>query len=236
MRQFFAGSAANERTQRLGTLIETWRPDLVVRDEVDFGAALAAELAGLPHAAIVVIAQLAVSRAPRSLRCLWRRYAPTSGLEPAAMIESLHRYLLLVPVPPSFRDPREPLPVTARFVRPAILDDQWILPSPWRNRTVPRVYFTLGTIFPQESGDLFQRVLAGLASLPIEVTVTVGDAITPAELGKQPLNVRIARFLPLNETLARSDLVVSHGGSGTVIAALARGSPPTPLPHGCGPT
>ena len=231
MRQFFADTVAKERAQQLGRLIETWRPDLVVRDEVDFGAALAAEAAGLPHAAIVVIAAGRLTR-PEIIGPPLTKLRADLALEPATTIESLHHYLLLVPVPPSFRDPQEHLPVTARFVRPAILDDQETLPCPRRTRTVPRVYFTLGTIFPQESGDLFQRVLAGLASLPIEVTVTVGEAITPAELGKQPPNVRIAPFLPLNETVSRSDLVVSHGGSGTVIAALALGVPQLIFPMG----
>jgi MGT family glycosyltransferase len=94
------------------------------------------------------------------------------------------------------------------------------------------VYFTLGTVFPQESGDLFARVLAGISSLPVDVLVTVGDEIGPAELGNQPPNVRIEGFLPLADVLAESDVVVSHGGSGTVVAALALGLPQVLLPMG----
>jgi UDP:flavonoid glycosyltransferase YjiC (YdhE family) len=94
------------------------------------------------------------------------------------------------------------------------------------------VYLTLGTIFPQESGDLFQRALAGLVSLEARVTVTTGGAIAAAELGDQPPSVRVERFLPLSEVLTDSDLVVSHGGSGTVVAALAVGRPQVLLPMG----
>lgn len=52
----FAGKIARERAQRLGELMGRWCPDTVVRDDVDFGAAITAEVAGLPHASIVVIA------------------------------------------------------------------------------------------------------------------------------------------------------------------------------------
>ncbi len=55
--------------------------------------------------------------------------------------------------------------------------------------------------------------------------MTIGDVIQPAELGKQPPSVRIEPYLPLHDILAVSDLVVSHGGSGTVVSALAMGRP-----------
>jgi MGT family glycosyltransferase len=87
------------------------------------------------------------------------------------------------------------------------------------------VYVTLGTIFALESGDLFERLLAGLAALPVEVIATVGRDLDPADLGQQPVNVHVERWLPPASVLARSDLVVSHGGSGTVAAALTHGLP-----------
>ena len=234
VRRFFAGRAARERAHRLLELFDVWRPDLVVRDEMDFGAAVAAEAAGLPHAAVVVIAaggfthEGIIAEPLAALRS-------ELGLVPEGAVAALDRYLLLVPVPPSFRDPRAPLPPTARHVRPAILEET-ALPPPGTGsdaeRDAPHVYFTLGTVFPQESGDLFGRVLAGLTSLGARVTVTTGDAVSPAELGEQPSSVRAEHFLPLSEVLPGADLVVSHGGSGTVVSALALGLPQVVLPMG----
>jgi hypothetical protein len=40
----------------LRELAADWQPDVVVRDEMDFGAAVAAEASGLPHAAVTVVA------------------------------------------------------------------------------------------------------------------------------------------------------------------------------------
>ena len=109
-------------------------------------------------------------------------------------------------------------------MRPAALDNPSAADIGAR-RHRPMVYFTLGTIFHQESGDLFLRAIAGLRKLPAAVVVTVGHEVDPAELGEQPDNVRVERFLPMTDVLAHADVVVSHGGSGTVVGALAFGLP-----------
>jgi MGT family glycosyltransferase len=87
------------------------------------------------------------------------------------------------------------------------------------------VYVTLGTVFATESGDLFPRLLTGLGQLPVEVVVTVGRDINPAEFGPQPEHVHVEQWVPQSLLLPHTDLVVSHGGSGTVTAALAHGLP-----------
>jgi UDP:flavonoid glycosyltransferase YjiC (YdhE family) len=92
------------------------------------------------------------------------------------------------------------------------------------------VYFTLGTIFPLECGDLFTRVLEGLAGR--DVVVSVGPHLDPAELGPQRPGVRVERRVEAAEVLPGCGVVVSHGGSGTVLAALAYGLPSILLPMG----
>jgi UDP:flavonoid glycosyltransferase YjiC (YdhE family) len=234
IRKFFAGTVARERARRLHQFASEWQPDMIVRDEVDFAGAVTAETLGIPHAAVVVIAAGGFLRPDvvgeplAELRAEW-------GLDPEEALSMLHRYLTIVPVPPSYRDPRDPLPPTAHHVRPAVLDS---LRSEDRSvdaggpRARPNVYVTLGTIFHQEAGDLFHRVIAGVSALEVDVVVTVGCEIDPAELGDQPSNVRVEQFLPAADVLAHSDIVVSHGGSGTVIGALAFGLPQVLLPMG----
>jgi MGT family glycosyltransferase len=117
------------------------------------------------------------------------------------------------------------LPPTARTYRP-------FAGRPPRHDGPPTVYFTLGTVFNLESGDLFERVLAGLAGLEADVVATVGAEIDPAELGPLPPHVRVERFLPQAEVLLRSSAVVSHGGSGSVLGALAHGLPQVLIPMG----
>lgn len=105
---------------------------------------------------------------------------------------------------------------------------RWLARFPDR----PTVYVTFGTVFNVHSGDLFHRVLDGLSDLPINIIVTVGSQIDPAELDARPENVRIERFIDQWALLPRCDLVVSHGGSGTVLGALTHGLPTPLLPMG----
>jgi MGT family glycosyltransferase len=87
-------------------------------------------------------------------------------------------------------------------------------------------------VLSARSGELFTRVLAGLRDLPVNVVMTVGEHIDPAEFGPQPDHIRIERFIAQEKLLPRCDLVVSHGGSGNVIGALANGLPMVLLPMG----
>jgi MGT family glycosyltransferase len=68
-------------------------------------------------------------------------------------------------------------------------------------------------------------IFAGLRDEPLNIVATVGAAADPAAFGPQQPHIRVERFLPLAHVLPRCDLVVCHGGSGTVIAALAHGLP-----------
>jgi MGT family glycosyltransferase len=153
------------------------------------------------------------------------------GLPPDPELAMLRRYLVLSPFPPSFRDPAFPLPPTAHSFRAPLGEPA---APPWTPALpgAPAVYLTLGTIFNTESGDLFTRILAGLRGLPADVVVTVGRHIDPAELGAQPAHIHIARFIPQAQVLPHCAAVISHGGSGSVLGALAHGLPSLIVPMG----
>jgi UDP:flavonoid glycosyltransferase YjiC (YdhE family) len=224
IRDTFAGTVGRERAGRLLAVADQWRPDVIVRDEMDFGAAVVAERLGLPHAAVVVLAAGGMV-GPDFLAEPLAALRAEHGLAPAVA----HPHLTIAPFPRSFRDPADPLPPSTVHIRPAVLEASGAgRPSGGR----PRVYFTLGTIFHQESGDLFGRVLAGLRQLDADVVVTVGREIDPAELGPQPAHVRVERFVPQHELLPHCALAVTHAGSGSVIGALAFGVPLLLLPMG----
>jgi len=223
LREGFVRRGAGQRLPLYLELFGRWRPDVVACEEVDFGSMLAAEKLGLPYANVQVIASGSFVR-PAVIGPALAELRAEHGLPPDPDLVMLRRYLMLSPFPPSFRDPAFPLPDTAFPIRPPI--------GPPAESETPTVYFTLGTVFNTESGDLFARVLAGLRDLPVDVVATVGQHIDPAEFGEQPARVRIARYLPQAEVLPRCDLVISHGGSGSVIGALAHGLPTVLLPMG----
>jgi UDP:flavonoid glycosyltransferase YjiC (YdhE family) len=93
----------------------------------------------------------------------------------------------------------------------------------------PLVYVTLGTV--QNQPELLREVVQGVGVLPVRVLVAVGPRVEPATLGEQPAHVQVEAWVDQAEVLSRCSAVVSHGGSGTFLGALARGLPQLCLPQ-----
>lgn len=221
LRDGFADRAARMRAADL--LKMEWDPDLILCDEMDFGAMIAAEKLGVPYASVLNNASGSFIRHSVVGETL-NEVRAEHGLPPDPNLEMLSRHLVLSPFPPSLRHPDFPLPPTGHTIR--IQDVVEAKPEE------PTIYFTLGTIFNTESGDLFTRVLDGLRELQTRLIVTVGPHIDPAEFGTQPGHVRIAKFIPQHEILPQCSLVVSHGGSGSMTGTLAHGLPTVLIPLG----
>jgi UDP:flavonoid glycosyltransferase YjiC (YdhE family) len=230
LRDGFANRTASARAKDIIELSATWNPDIIVCDEVDFGSMIAAECLGIRYASVLVIGSGSFIRKDVVGSAL-NKVRSDFGLPPDPSLRMLHRHLVFNPFPARFRDPAVPLPPTAHPLRPH--DDHAEASPSWLDTLAgPTVYLTLGTIFNTESGDLFTRALTGLRDLPTNLIVTVGRHIDPAEFGPQPPTVHIERFIPQSLVLPRSALVVSHGGSGSVIGALTHGIPAVLIPIG----
>jgi UDP:flavonoid glycosyltransferase YjiC (YdhE family) len=234
LRDGFADRLARSRAVDILALCAQWQPDLLVCDEVDFGAVIAAERFGIPYATVIVIAEGSFIRRELVAEPLNRIRAEHS-LPPDPQLTMLSRYLVLSPVPPSYRNPSFPLPANAHALHPLPVDlttndalPAWVEQLP----ALPTIYFTLGTVFNIESGDLFARVLAGLRDLPINVIATVGREIDPIEFGQQPPHIHIEQYIPQALILPQCVVSISHGGSGSVMGALAHGLPMVLLPMG----
>lgn len=231
LREKFARQGARQKAEYLIPVCEAWQPDIFVCDETDFGAMIVGERLSIPYASVLVIASGAFVR-PDVVADALNEVRTEHGLPPDPDCRMLSRYLVLSPFPPSYRHPAFPLPKTAYSFRPMTLYSKMPRPIKKYLADAPTIYFTLGTIFNTESGDLFSRVLDGLADLAMNVIVTVGKHIDPAEFGSQPPHIHIAQYIPQNQLLPHSDIVISHGGSGSVMGALAHGLPMVLIPMG----
>ena len=239
LRDGFGRRLSRLRAADLLPIAKNWGPDVVVWEETDFGAAIVAERLRLPHVSMLVTATGSFVTAAVMADAL-NEVRAEHGLPPDPDAAMLTRHLVLSPFPPSIRDPRHPPAPTTHGIR------TWDIATAGATSTTspplprwaagipgaPVVYFTLGTVFNHESGDLFQRALAGLTKLRINVLVTVGREIDPSSLGPQRIGVTIERFVPQADVLPHVDLVVSHGGSGSVLGALAHARPMVLLPIG----
>jgi len=211
-------------------LAATWPPDLIVRDEREYGGRIAAEALGLPHAAVCVIA-IGDFVPPERVVAPLNALRAAHSLPPDPGLAMLHRYLRLCPFPPSFADPAFPVPPITRHLRPTPADRSgpeglppWVEALPDR----PVVYVGLGTVFNKP--EIFRTVIAGLRDEALTLIVTVGRNQDPADYGPQPDNVHIERYIPLSLLLPYCDLAVTSGGSGTLTAALAHGLPVVVVP------
>jgi MGT family glycosyltransferase len=89
---------------------------------------------------------------------------------------------------------------------------------------------TLGTVF-NEALHLFSAILEGLREVDCNIIVTIGKSGDPAALGSLPPNVLIERYIPQSLLLPCCDLVISHGGSGTMLGAVNAGLPQLAIPQ-----
>ena len=219
----FASRGAHRHASVLPEIIDAVRPDLLVCDEADLGAAIAAEARGLPCATVQVLAAGTLIR-PELVEPRLREVRRRHGLSADPALRRPE--LVLSPFPSMLRAPE------ARSGEADIAYRTGPVTGPREPSARPSVFVTLGTVFGTESGDLLERLLAGLAGIRAEVLLAVGRHIDPADLGTQPDHVRIERYVDQEAVLAEADLVVSHGGSGTMLAALAHGLPQVLTPLG----
>jgi UDP:flavonoid glycosyltransferase YjiC (YdhE family) len=207
--------------------IRAWRPDVVLYESTEFAAPLAAERANIPAVLVSVFlsgeevvmdaairpvnelrAELGLLPDPRGDRL---RSAPTFSLAPETLDRGAVAHVQ------RFREPAGP---------------RRALPSWWRNQDWPLVYLTFGSVVPtmEYFPSLYRAAIDAIAALPVNVLVTTGRDRDPGDLGPLAPNVHATRWLPQAEVLEHAAAVVCHGGSGTVLGALAAGVPLAILP------
>lgn len=237
MRDHFVAGFGRARAAALGALFDREHVGLVVCDEVDVGAVVAAEQRGIPSVTVDVIAA-GLLTAPAVVGSAWDELRRDHGLAPDPQCVRLGGAVAVAPLPRSFRSPAATTHSTMRFVRPQILDDVRRV-APGRGGR-PLVYVTLGTVFNIESGDLLPRLVEAMnllacdgdGDVDAEVVITTGPNVPAESLPPRRSGVRVEAFVPQRELLGRCAAVVCHGGSGTLVAALSLGIPAVVLPMG----
>jgi UDP:flavonoid glycosyltransferase YjiC (YdhE family) len=230
---FIEGLAPRMADDLLG-LMGTWRPDVIIRDPVEYGGYIAAEYHALPHAATMWATYISTKAlCPAAVVELRRRY----GLPDDPGLDTLDRYLVLDFLPSSWTFPNLPYPrVAHRFCAPpfdlssgnARLPD-WLSRLPRR----PTIYATLGTTFNQSPGT-FQAILSALGTEPVNLIMTVGRSMDPTQFGRQPNHIRIEQYVPQTLLLPHCDALIFHGGYNSLQSAFWHGLPMVIIPQGAG--
>jgi UDP:flavonoid glycosyltransferase YjiC (YdhE family) len=249
--------AVERATRETVELVREVAPDAVVSDILTLAPALAGELQGVPVGTVIphLDPRMAPGSAPYSCgarlprtglgRGLWRAADPLlrHGLElgrrqlnetrrrlglPA--LERVHggisAELALVATFPQLEYPRAWPPGTY-VVGPLM----WEPPAP--DVALPPGDAPLVLLAPSTSQDrgqtLLRAALEGLADMPVRVLASTNRALAP---GAVPANTRIVEWISYARAMPACDVVVCHGGHGTVARALASGSAVVIVPAG----
>jgi UDP:flavonoid glycosyltransferase YjiC (YdhE family) len=228
--EIFANLELVPRVIDLESVMSAWQPDLVVREMAELAAPLVATALGIPYVDVgfgslipgALLDDAGVAAAPH-----WR----ARGLEPHPLAGAF-RYLYVDPCPPALQNPEIADVAAVQPMRPAAAELQVTERSAWLDDLPHRhtVYVTLGTVWNTDL-DIFRLVLEALRD-HVNLIITVGRQNDPAALGPQPKGVIIRSYIPQHELLPWCDAGVVHGGSGTVLGALAHGVPLLVIPQG----
>jgi len=154
--------------------------------------------------------------------------APLGDLDD--LVASANR--VLVCTSPSYDFAAGAVPGNVRYVGPQLDDaDSGTWVQPWGGADKrPLVLVSLSSTVMGQEG-LLQRAADALGQLPVHALVTTGPAVDPAAI-RAPRNVSVRRWARHADVLPYCSAVVTHGGHGTVLKALATGVPLVIAPLG----
>jgi len=213
-------------------LVERWRPDVLVHETAEASAPIAGEVYGVPTVRVSVSLATGyeawvLGLAAPALDGLRARMGTVRdpGAERLASTPLLTRAPAGLEIGDTFPDVR-------RFRHE---DREVSALGPWWRgaaATAPLVPISFGTVVPAEGHYpcLYRDAIDALAGLPVRILVTIGRESDPAALGPLPENVHVERWVPIAAVLREAAALVTHGGSGTTLAALAAGVPMALLP------
>jgi UDP:flavonoid glycosyltransferase YjiC (YdhE family) len=213
----------------LAPWVAAHRPDLVIAEIGDPGAALAARTHGVP-CVLHGFGRRPGPEAPMYHRALDRvaAIAAERGLDLAVGAALGHAYLDVCP--PALQEPARgdelpELPLRPTAWNPPVAESS----APGR----PWIYLTLGTAMG--APGVLRAAATALAGLGVDVLVAAGSVDLGELEGLATEQVRVEPFVA-QAALFASDhppqLVVHHGGSGTTLGAAAAAIPQLFLPQG----
>ena len=220
----------------LRSIVEDWRPDVIVRDCWEFASTLVAELHGIPVVRVALglaaVEELTIRLAAPAP---WTRRAPGSACLPTRAATGCATRRTSRRSPSALEDPAAAAPRrTHRFRHGTAAGTRRRCADWWPGNDDPLVYVTFGSVtagahlpyFPA----LYRTAIDALAPLPARVLLTIGDRRDPEELGPLPPNVHVEEWVAQEAVAPHAAAIVGHGGHGTTLGALAHGVPLVVVP------
>jgi UDP:flavonoid glycosyltransferase YjiC (YdhE family) len=217
-RELFGRLAADAMMAPMREAFNDWRPDLVLRDPCEYASAVVALERG------VAVAQVAISLAQVERGSI-DVAAPVLEGRRSGLVDELIAMPYLSAFPASMD--HSTFTNTLRY-RNADAGSGKDLPDWWNGSRAPLIYATLGSVLGHMSiaADSYRAVIESLAQVAdARVLLTVGRRFDASVLGSLPSRVHVEAWVDQADVLGVADLVLCHGGSGTVFGAMAAGVP-----------
>jgi UDP:flavonoid glycosyltransferase YjiC (YdhE family) len=233
----FADVTTRAMVPDLLAVAEQWRPDLIVREVMEWSGCLVGELLGIPHASIGGNAYSGVDSP--EIRYFpgnrlfaaepYNRHRVELGLPPDPELHDPFKYLHLCSMPRRWDRPGLPAPANTRYVRHVSVERQGEALPDWVGGLGgrPTVYAALGTIAHAMPG-IFELILDAIRDDDVNLILAVGQ--DPAVFGPQPSNVHLERHVAQTRLLPHCDAFISHGGFNSVKESLDSGVPLVVVP------
>ena len=235
----FADITTRHMVSDLLEIAREWRPDLIVREGMEYGGCLAAESLGIPHASIAGNAYAAVDSPelhyfPGNRMLVAEplaRHREQLGLAPDPDVQMPFRHLHMCFTPPGWDASSTPRPPNTQFLRhanalrPGEELPEWVRDLGQR----PTVYASLGTVFNKTPGVL-EAIVEAASDEDANVIVAVGHDQDANRFGPQPAHVRIEPYVPQALLLPHCDVFITHGGFNSVKEALTAAVPMVVIP------
>jgi UDP:flavonoid glycosyltransferase YjiC (YdhE family) len=235
VQELFAGANAQAAFPGVLDTIRSWQPQLIVRDSVEFGVLVAAEVTGVPHIRVAVHQRLMEEQICRLAAAPIDRLRQAAGLR-ADEGAALRAERIFTSFPSSFEGPAETDTNSPVYRVGPVKPGAAATLAGWEPDSdgLPLVYITYGTVATTapEAQELYQTALSAVRELPVRALLTTGRGFDLRKLGSVPANVRVEAWVPQAEVFPHTAVMVCHGGSGTVLGGLAAGVPQVVVPLG----
>jgi UDP:flavonoid glycosyltransferase YjiC (YdhE family) len=232
--EFFGGIDARAALPDLLKVVDTWKPDLLLRESWEFAATIAAELRGIPLARVGLGLASVEDMSLQTAAPVVDKIRVGMGLPADPSGDRLRVAPYFTMLPEALELATAPIAQVVRRFRTESVRTDSSLPDWWPGNDDPLVYLTFGSItaaphLPYFPGT-YQAAIDALASLPVRLLVTIGADRDPAELGPLPVNIRVEQWIRHDAVAPHADVVVCHGGYGSTFGTLAHGVPLVVLP------
>lgn len=224
--------------------VQKFNPDILVGD-TNLLTWILSRKTGIP---LVQVVRFATH--PKTARLIWWKDVPAKIVPPdiCSLFNPLLQHLQLPPIRkaqdllqgnlyiiPSIPE-IEPVPTDSStfHVGELTLPEKNTDLSPWLNgidNTLPLVYISIGGgAGPAGCKSFFSKIISAFANKKIQAIVSVSSKFKLSGLPSPPENIKLFNWVPGKQMISRADLIIFHGGYGTMMESVICGKPSIVLP------